>query len=117
MFFPVLLRVIRAIRGQTPCLLLFDHTFPGQRGSLEIEQNGNFQAGDIQIPADRLMIEADAPFLVPRSLPAKPKDGRHEPAFLTHVLRTVTDYLGKPAAEVAETTTRTARQFFQLDRN
>ena len=67
------------------------------------------------IPANRLMIETDAPFLLPRSLPNKPKDGRNEPAFLPHVLRAVADALGKPVAEVAQATTRTAKEFFRID--
>jgi len=68
-----------------------------------------------EIPSDRLMIETDAPFLLPRSMPGKPKNGRNEPAFLPHVLRTVAECLGKPVAEVAEATTSTAREFFGLD--
>ncbi len=70
-----------------------------------------------EIPLDRLMLETDAPFLLPRSMPAKPKDGRNEPAFLTHVLETVAACLGKPAAEVAARTTETAMAFFRLDRD
>jgi Tat protein secretion system quality control protein TatD with DNase activity len=38
----------------------------------------------------------------------------NEPAFLPFVLQTVSDCLGKPAAEVAVVTTQTARQFFRL---
>jgi TatD DNase family protein len=37
------------------------------------------------IPLNRLMIETDAPFLLPRSMPNRPKYGRNEPAFLPHV--------------------------------
>jgi len=68
-----------------------------------------------EIPLDRLMIETDAPFLTPRTMPHRPKDRRNEPAFLTYVLQTVADCLGKTAAEVAAATTRTARDFFCLE--
>jgi len=67
-----------------------------------------------EIPPDRLMIESDAPFLLPRTMPTKPKHGRNEPAFLPFVLQTVADCLGKSVAGVAETTTKTAKEFFQI---
>jgi TatD DNase family protein len=67
-----------------------------------------------EISLDRLMIETDAPFLTPRNMPTKPKDGRNEPGFLPHVLATVAECLGKPVAELAEKTTRTARTFFRV---
>lgn len=67
-----------------------------------------------EISLNRLMIETDAPFLLPRTMPNRPKDGRNEPAFLPFVLQTVADCLGRPAAEVAEMTTNTAKRFFQL---
>ncbi|KAJ9509702.1 hypothetical protein QJQ45_011306 [Haematococcus lacustris] len=39
------------------------------------------------IPQDRLMLETDAPYLVPRTIkPSKARPGRNEPALLTHVL-------------------------------
>lgn len=69
-----------------------------------------------EIPLDRLMIETDAPYLLPRSLAVKPKNSRNEPAFLPYVLEAISDCLGKSAAEVAEQTTKTARTFFRLDR-
>jgi TatD DNase family protein len=47
-------------------------------------------------------------------MPTKPKDGRNEPAFLTHVLKTLADCLGKPPAFVALETTRTATAFFRI---
>ena len=67
------------------------------------------------IPLQRLMLETDAPYLTPRTLRPKPKNGRNEPAFLPQVLQTIATAIDKPAAEVAEATTRTARQFFKLD--
>ncbi len=67
-----------------------------------------------EIPLDRLMIETDAPFLLPRSMAPRPKDGRNEPCFLPFVPQAVADCLGKPAAEVAKAATATARDFFRL---
>lgn len=67
-----------------------------------------------QIPLNRLMLETDAPFLTPRNIFPKPKEGRNEPAYLTYVLKTVAQSLGKTEIEVAQETTKTARTFFQL---
>jgi TatD DNase family protein len=61
---------------------------------------------------DRLMIETDAPFLVPRDI--RPRPSRNEPAFLPHVLRAVAAARGLPPEEVARATTATARAFFGL---
>ena len=67
------------------------------------------------VPLDRLMLETDAPFLIPRTIRPKPTNGRNEPAFLPYVLQAVAGSLGRPAEEVAEATTHTSRIFFGLD--
>ncbi|WP_428265906.1 TatD family hydrolase [Haliangium sp.] len=67
-----------------------------------------------RIPLDRLMLETDAPYLVPRTLRPKPKRGRNEPAFLPHVLATVAAAAGRDQVEVAAATTATAERFFAL---
>ncbi len=74
----------------------------------------DLQALVSRIPLDRLMLETDAPFLLPRDLEPKPAAGRNEPATLPHIAGTVARCLGQPFAEVARRTTENARRFFHL---
>lgn len=67
-----------------------------------------------EIPDDRLLIETDAPYLLPRTLVPKPKSRRNEPAFLTEVLRVVAKARGQNEQHVAKITTENAVEFFGL---
>ena len=67
-----------------------------------------------RIPLDRLMIETDAPYLVPRDLRPKPKGRRNEPSFLPHILATLARCMALPAETIALSTTRNARKFYRL---
>jgi TatD DNase family protein len=66
------------------------------------------------VPLDRLMLETDAPFLLPRDRRPAPPDRRNEPAFLPHIARAVASCLGMDVEDLAEATTATARAFFGL---
>lgn len=66
------------------------------------------------IPAHRLMIETDSPYLLPRTLSPRPKDRRNEPMYLPHVLAELARDRGETVAVVAAATTATARAFFRL---
>lgn len=66
------------------------------------------------VPPDRLMLETDAPYLLPRTLKPPPSGRRNEPAFLPWVLAAVAHYAGRTQREVAEQSTRTARAFFRI---
>ncbi len=41
------------------------------------------------IPLNRLLLETDAPYLLPRDLPVKPASRRNEPAYLPHIAHTI----------------------------
>jgi len=66
------------------------------------------------VPDDRLMIETDAPYLLPRTLSPMPKSRRNEPAYLPEVLRVVAEARGQTEEHVARITTENAIRFFAL---
>ena len=122
--------ILTAGRKSVPAVV---HCFTGSRDSLKMYLDLGLHIGITgwicderrgkplrelvrEIPLDRLMIETDAPFLLPRSMRVKPKDGRNEPCFLPYVLQAVADCVGKPTGEVARATTATARNFFKFSK-
>ena len=64
------------------------------------------------IPLDRLMVETDGPFLLPRTLARTER--RNEPAFLPEVVKGLARAMGRSEPEIATESTRTARRFFRL---
>ncbi|MCE8014474.1 hydrolase TatD [Halomonas sp. MCCC 1A17488] len=68
-----------------------------------------------EIPSDRLMVETDCPYLLPRDLPARLKGRRNEPALLPWIVREIAHWRGSDEAELARATTKTAQRFFRLN--
>ncbi|ELY20132.1 Deoxyribonuclease, TatD [Vreelandella titanicae BH1] len=66
------------------------------------------------IPLERLMVETDCPYLLPRNLPAKLKGRRHEPALLPWIVREIAQWHGISETELGAATTQTAQRFFRL---
>jgi len=67
-----------------------------------------------RIPSDRLLIETDAPYLLPRDLAPRPRGRRNEPMYLPHILATVAACRGVAVGELARATTANAERFFRL---
>lgn len=124
-----LLAILKDYRDQLPAAVV--HCFTGERAALFAYLDLDLHIGITgwicderrgthlhplvsSIPVGRLMLESDAPYLLPRSLRPKPKSGRNEPAFLPEVLREVALHRGESLEYTARHTTECARQFFAL---
>jgi TatD DNase family protein len=67
------------------------------------------------IPGGRLMLETDAPYLLPRDLSPRPKSRRNEPKFLPHIAAAVAHLRGETVEAVARASTQNAIRFFGLN--
>ncbi len=70
----------------------------------------NFGAADLlrEVPADRLLIETDSPYLAP--VPRRGK--RNEPSYVAHVAAAVANRIERDVEEVARQTTENACRFY-----
>ena len=124
-----LLAILRDYRDHLPAAVV--HCFTGEREALFAYLDLDLHIGITgwicderrgthlhplvgNIPAGRLMLESDAPYLLPRSLRPRPKSGRNEPAYLVEVLREVALHRGETVEQTSAHTTAAARRFFGL---
>jgi len=66
------------------------------------------------IPANRLLIETDSPYLKPRNLRPRVKTHRNEPQWLPWIASTLAESRGERVEQLAASTTANARGFFGL---
>lgn len=117
--------------AQYPAVDAVVHCFTGAQKSLETYLDKGFLIGitgwvcderrgknlaDIVpiIPDDRLMIETDAPYLLPRSLKPKPKSNRNLPEYLPHIAQTIADLRQQPLEHLIKITRKNTIKFFDL---
>ena len=121
--------ILREFRDQLPAAVV--HCFTGEKkdlfsyldldlhigitGWICDERRGlHLQTLVKDIPAGRLMLETDGPYLLPRTLKNKPADRRNEPAFLPEVLSVTAACRGVTPQVLAAQTTACAKAFFNL---
>ncbi|WP_372880920.1 TatD family hydrolase [Psychromonas sp.] len=66
------------------------------------------------IPDNRLMIETDSPYLLPRSMRPKPKSSRNEPKYLPYIAQTIAQARQQTLEQFIQQTTQTTRAFFNI---
>ena len=66
------------------------------------------------IPPERLMIETDAPFLIPRDFEKKPKSNKNKPEYLPHILEVIASYKECESEDLARDVSKTTRKFFNI---
>ena len=69
-----------------------------------------------RIPAERLLLETDGPYLLPRDLQPKPPSRRNEPVYLPHIATVVARARAEPPESLARSSTEAARGLFRLPR-
>lgn len=124
------LPILRSFRDQLSCGGVV-HCFTGERNELHDYLDMDMYIGITgwvcderrgqhllemlsDIPPERLLLETDAPYLLPRTLRPRPKSRRNEPCFLPEVLRTVAAATGRTEREVALASTVNAKRLFRL---
>ena len=67
-----------------------------------------------EIPANRLLLETDAPYLLPRDIQPQPSHRRNEPMHLAHICEVVAGLRGEDAETTAANATAATRAFFGI---
>jgi TatD DNase family protein len=67
-----------------------------------------------EIPLDRLMIETDGPYLMPRNVTPRPSHRRNEPMYLRYIFNSICEVRTEAPEAIAAATTHNAMIFFDL---
>jgi TatD DNase family protein len=121
------INIIKNINGPFPRFVV--HCFTGNQKELDhyldlgayigltgwicdANRNKNLRASIKNIPLNRLMLETDSPYLVPKNLPERPKKNINEPKHLPHIAKEVSKLMGVSIDTLKESTYQNTLRFF-----
>jgi TatD DNase family protein len=78
-------------------------------GILTFPKSGELREIARNLPAERLLVETDAPYLAPAPFRGK----RNEPAYVTHTAKVLAEVRGRTPEAIAEQTTENFRRLFR----
>ena len=64
------------------------------------------------IPIEKMMIETDSPYLIPKNLMVKPNNNINEPKYLPHIANEICELTGYDLEELKSATSDNANKFF-----
>jgi len=76
------------------------------------KRNKDLRESIKNIPLDKLMLETDSPYLVPKNLPIKAKKNINEPKYLPHIANEVSELMGISIESLRDATSQNAENFF-----
>lgn len=79
-------------------------------GPVTFRKAPKLQEAAVKVPLDRLLIETDSPYLAPEPVRGR----RNEPGNVRYVAEKIAALRGVPLEELAEATTRNAREAYQI---
>ena len=75
-------------------------------------RNKDLRASIKDIPLNKLMLETDSPYLIPRNLDPKPKSNRNEPKNLFHIATEIAKLRNESVDEICNATYQNSINFF-----
>ena len=122
------MKVVKKYKDNIPKAVL--HCFTGTQKELDDYLNMGFYIGLtgwicderrnvdlrkslINIPLEKLMIETDCPYLIPRNLDDKPKNNRNEPSYLPHIAKEIASLVNIDVNKFVEVTYANSINFFK----
>jgi TatD DNase family protein len=78
----------------------------------DAKRNVDLRQSIKNIPIEKMMIETDCPYLIPKNLVNKPKNNINEPKYLPHIANEICELIGVEIEEFKSVTSKNAINFF-----